>query len=192
MLGAFHAVLFASGAQTDRKLGIQGEDLIGSHTATEFVGWYNGHPDFRDRVFDLSHEVAVIIGQGNVAADVCRMLAKTMDELRHTDIAAHALEVLAESRVREIHIVGRRGPAQAKFTGKELKELGNLPACDAIVNPADLELNPASEAELADKGSSGSRKNMDIFRTYATGPDPSKPRHCRFHFLRSPVALVGK
>src|SRR5918999_1904029 len=148
---AYHAVIFACGAETDRKLGIAGEDLPGSHTATEFVGWYNGHPDYRDRVFDLSQEVAVVIGQGNVAVDVCRILAKTVDELRHTDIAQHALEALGESKIREIHMIGRRGPAQAKFTHVELRELGDLAGCDPIVNPDDLKLNPESEAELADK-----------------------------------------
>ena len=101
-----HAVVFASGAEADRAMGIPGEDLEGSHTATEFVGWYNGHPDYRDRVFDLGHRVAVIIGQGNVAADVCRILAKSVDELRHTDIAEHALAALDQSEVREIHVIG--------------------------------------------------------------------------------------
>src|SRR5437867_3088442 len=115
---AYHAVLFCCGAETDRRLGIPGEDLAGSHTATEFVGWYNGHPDYRDRAFDLGQEVAVIIGQGNVAIDVCRILAKTVDELKHTVIAEHALDSLAASRIREIHLIGRRGPAQAKFTTK--------------------------------------------------------------------------
>jgi ferredoxin--NADP+ reductase len=145
---AYHVVIFASGAESDRRLGVPGEDLAGSYTATEFVGWYNGHPDFRDRVFDLTQEVAVIVGQGNVAADVGRILAKTVDELRHTDIAEHALEALAASRVREIHVVGRRGPAQAKFTAKELLELGELDAADVVVDPADLELNPESLAEF--------------------------------------------
>src|SRR5882724_10774987 len=130
---AYHAVIFASGAETDRRLGVPGEDLLGSYTATEFVGWYNGHPDYRDRVFDLSQEVAVVIGQGNVAADVGRILAKTVDELKHTDIAEHALDALAQSRVRDIHVVGRRGPAQAKFTAKELRELGDLDDAEVVL-----------------------------------------------------------
>jgi len=112
----YHAVIFATGAATDRRLGIPGEDIPGCHAATSFVGWYNGHPDYRDLVFDLSSESAIIIGQGNVAIDVCRILAKSPDELRKTDIAAHALDVLAESRIREIHLIGRRGPVQARFT----------------------------------------------------------------------------
>ena len=104
-----HAVILTYGAESDRRLGVPGEDLTGSYTATEFVGWYNGHPDYRDREFDLSHETAVIIGQGNVAADVARVLAKTVDELKHTDIAQHALDTLAESKIRDIYVVGRRG-----------------------------------------------------------------------------------
>src|SRR5512135_3334830 len=142
----YHALVFACGAEADRRLGVPGEELPGSHTATEFVAWYNGHPDYRGRSFDLSHEVAVVVGQGNVAADVCRIFAKSVDELRSTDIAEHALEVLATSRVREIHVIGRRGPAQAKYTNKELKELGELANCDAVVDARDLELNPESIA----------------------------------------------
>ena len=113
---AYHVVIFACGASADRRLGIPGEDLPGSHTATEFVGWYNGHPDYRDRVFDFSCDTAVVIGQGNVAADVARILATPVDDLCKTDIAAHALEALAGRRIRDIFVIGRRGPAQAKFT----------------------------------------------------------------------------
>lgn len=187
----YHAVIFACGAQTDRKLGIPGEDLRGSHTATEFVGWYNGHPDHRDCSFDLAQEVAVIIGQGNVAADVCRILAKSSDDLRHTDIAGHALEALTKSRIREIHVIGRRGPAQAKFTAKELKELGEIPGCDALADPADLELDPASERELADKMNREAPKNLELFRSFAARR-ATQPRRIVFHFLQSPIALEGQ
>jgi ferredoxin--NADP+ reductase len=187
----YHAVIFACGAETDRRLGILGEDLRGSHTATEFVGWYNGHPDFRDRSFDLSQEVAVIIGQGNVAADVCRILAKRVEDLAHTDIAEHALVALVQSRIREIHIIGRRGPAQAKFTAKELKELGEIPGCDALANPADLELNPASEREIADKMNRERPKNVQLFRDFAAR-HPTQPRRIFFQFLQSPIALEGR
>lgn len=187
-----HAIIFTCGAETDRKLGIPGEDLRGSHTATEFVGWYNGHPDYRDRQFDLSHETAVVIGQGNVAADVSRILSKNADELAQTDIAAHALEVLAESRVRRIYVVGRRGPAQAKFTSKELKEFGELGVCDAMVDPAELVLNLESEQELADKNNPGNRKVYELLTTFATTPPAGKERECHFTFLKSPVELVGR
>src|SRR5688572_25537710 len=108
----YDAIVFANGAQTDRRLGVPGEHLPGSYTATEFVAWYNGHPDYQDREFDLSHECAVVIGQGNVAVDVARILCKTVDELKDTDITARALEVLAESRVRDVYMIGRRGPVQ--------------------------------------------------------------------------------
>ena len=163
-------MIFTCGAQTDRKLGIPGESLPGSYTATEFVGWYNGHPDYRDREFDLSHEAAVVIGQGKVAADVSRILAKTADELKHTDIAEHALEVLAQSKVREIWVVGRRGPAQAKFTSKELKEFGELADCVPVIDPAELELGEASRAELEDKQNAGGRKVFELFRSFTESP----------------------
>jgi len=186
-----HAVIFTCGAETDRKLGIPGEDLEGSYTATEFVGWYNGHPDYRDRTFDLGHENAVIIGQGNVAADVSRILAKTVDELSHTDIAQHALDVLAESKIKNIYVIGRRGPAQAKFTPKELREFGDLADCDPVVNKEDLVLNEASEQELADKSNAGNLKVYNLFKEFSERPPSDKTRRCHFCFLQSPVALEG-
>lgn len=187
----YHALVFTCGAEADRRLGIAGEDLPGSHTATEFVAWYNGHPDYRDRQFDLSQEVVAVVGQGNVAADVCRILAKSVDELRTTDIAEHALEALAASRVREIHVIGRRGPAQAKFTNKELRELGELANCDAMVDPSELALNSESAAELESKANYVSAKNVDIFREWSARPPGSKLRRLVFHFLASPVELTG-
>jgi len=186
-----HAVIFAYGAESDRKLGIPGEDLNGSHTATEFVGWYNGHPDYRDRVFDLSSETAVIIGQGNVAADVARILAKSVDELKHTDIAEHALDTLAESKIRDIYVVGRRGPAQVKFTPKELREFEDLELCQPVIGDSELQLNPASEAELADKQNSGQRKIVDQLKKLAAIGNSGKPRNCHFTFLKSPQRLLG-
>lgn len=188
----YHAVIIACGAEADRRLGIPGEDLPGSHTATEFVGWYNGHPDYRDRVFDLSHEVAVIFGQGNVAADVARILAKPVDELKHTDITDYALESLARSRITDIHVIGRRGPAQAKFTPKELREFGELRDCDPVVDANELILDPASEAELADKANAGGRKVHDLLREFARRPAPGqKPKRVHFTFLKSPVEIQG-
>ncbi|GIT48037.1 MAG: hypothetical protein Ct9H300mP13_8330 [Gammaproteobacteria bacterium] len=142
---------------------IPGEDLTGCHSATAFVGWYNGHPDFRDYVFDLSHETAVIVGQGNVPIDVCRMLTKTVDELRHTDIAEHALNALAESNVRHVYLIGRRGPVQAKFTYQELKEVTELSTCALETREDEMTLNPASEAEIA-KGDGAARDYCGITR----------------------------
>ena len=134
LMHSHHAVIVCTGAATDRRLGIPGERLRGSHAATAFVGWYNAHPDFCDYSFDLSQEVAVIVGHGNVAVDVCRILASTVDELRDTDIAEHALEFLASSRIRDIYMIGRRGPGQAKFGHAELRELGGLSDVDLIVD----------------------------------------------------------
>lgn len=188
----YHAIVFACGAETDRTLGIAGESLPGSHTATEFVGWYNGHPDYRDRAFDLSHDTAVVIGQGNVAVDVCRILSKTVDELRHTDIIKPALEVLAQSKIRDIHMIGRRGPAQAKFTQSELRELGELADCDPIVDPGDLELNPASREELADRSNRANLKSYEVLQGFASRPPPTRRRRCHIHFLKSPIELKGE
>lgn len=188
---AYHAVILACGAESDKALGIDGENLPGSHAATEFVGWYNGHPDYSDRSFDLSHERAVVIGQGNVAADVARILAKTPAELAGTDIAGHALETLRASRVREIYVVGRRGPAQAKFTSKELKEFGELSDCEPFIAPEELEVNAASAAELADPANAGARKVMEIFAGFTARPPRETPRRVTFTFLKSPVRLLG-
>lgn len=187
-----HAVIFTCGAESDRKLGVPGEDLKGSYTATEFVGWYNGHPDYRDRQFDLSHDVAVIIGQGNVAADVSRILSKTVDELKHTDIAQHALDTLAESKIKEIHVIGRRGPAQAKLTPKELREFGELADCNPVVLPEDMVLNPESEKELEEKSNVASKKIYDLFCEFSKRDiDTSKSKKCFFSFLMGPKELVG-
>jgi len=186
-----HAVLFACGAESDRRLGLPDEDLPGSHTATEFVGWYNAHPDYRDRSFDLSVEAAVIIGQGNVAIDVARILCKSVDELRATDIAEHALHALAASRIRDIHIIGRRGPAQASFTFKELRELGELPGCVTLVSRSDLDLQPACTAELDDKSNFNAAKNVEILRSWTTHSTTMAHKRIWFHFLQSPVAMAG-
>lgn len=191
LLGCCHAVVLACGAQSDRTMDIPGEELPGSHAATAFVGWYNGHPDYRDRVFDLSGSTAVIVGHGNVAVDVCRILAKTVDELRHSDIAAHALEVLADSRIRDIVMIGRRGPAQARFTHPELRELGTLADCDPVVDPHDLELDAAGRAALADRSNRAALKACQVLQEFAARGAPAHRRRCRIAFLKSPIALRG-
>jgi ferredoxin--NADP+ reductase len=185
------AVVFACGAETDRRMGIPGEDLPRSHTATEFVGWFNGHPDYRERAFDLDQETVAIVGQGNVAADVCRILAKPVDELRSTDIAEHALDVLARSRVREIHVIGRRGPVQAKFTTKELRELGEIAGCSTLADAADLALNAESETELRDRQNLNGPGNIVLFRAFTARKPAVGQRVIRFRFYLSPMALVG-
>ncbi len=187
----FHATIFACGAETDRKLGIPGEDLQGSHTATAFVGWYNGHPDYRDLSFDLSQEIAVVVGQGNVAADVSRILSKTADELKQTDIADHALQQLAESKIKEIHVIGRRGPVQAKFTPEELKEFGELGDCNPVVDSSTLQLNEASQKELESPEGRTNVKNFEVFKDFANRDLTKKNRSCFFRFLEGPIELMG-
>jgi ferredoxin/flavodoxin---NADP+ reductase len=187
----YHAIVYAVGARTDRRMGIPREHLPGSHSATEFVGWYNAHPDFRHLGFDLSSEAAVVVGNGNVAMDLARILASPADVLTGTDIAEHALEQLAASRIREIHVLGRRGPAQASFTNKELKELGELPGVDVVVDPAQLELGPELEARLAAAPDRIRDRNLEILRGYAGRAPAGAPRRILLHFLVSPVEIIG-
>ncbi len=191
LLHHYDAVVYAVGAQTDRPLGIPGERLAGSHAATEFVGWYNGHPDFCECSFDLTQEAAAVVGVGNVAMDVCRILASTPEELEKTDLAHHALEALRESRVRTVYVLGRRGPVQAAFTNPELKELGELPEADVIVEPRDLELDPISAAELAASDEKTTERNMATLRAFAAKAPEGRPRRLVLRFLASPVELIG-
>jgi ferredoxin--NADP+ reductase len=185
----FDAVVYAVGAQTDRHLGIEGEDLPGSWAATEFVAWYNAHPDYQELVFDLTTKRAVVIGAGNVALDVARMLALTHEELAPTDTTDAAIRAIAESPLEEIVVLGRRGPVQAAFTTPELKELGELAGADVIVDPADLELDDASAAAL--EGDTNATRNLDVLREYATRTPTGKPRRLVLRFKVSPVAIFG-
>jgi len=186
----YHQILYSTGAQTDRPLGIPGDDLIGSHPATEFVAWYNGHPDYRDCEFDLSQERVAVVGVGNVAIDVARILCRTPDELLKTDIADYALEQLRESRVREVHILGRRGPAQAAFTAPEAKELGELADCDTIVLPEEAELDPLSQASLGGADRAELRK-VEIIQELSRRQPAGKSKRLILRFLVSPVELFG-
>ena len=188
----YHAVLYAVGAQTDKKMGIPGEDLPGSWAATEFVAWYNGHPDYRELEFDLSHERAVVVGNGNVAADVARMLALTREELECTDVADHAIDVLANSGIKEIVVLGRRGPAQAAFTNPELLELGEMTDADCFVDPHDVELDPLSREWLEGEGADiTSRKNVEILTGYSSREPAGKNRRIVLRFLVSPIEILG-
>jgi ferredoxin--NADP+ reductase len=192
LTGRYHAVIYAVGAQTDRRMGIPGEDLPGSWAATEFVAWYNGHPEYRDLEFDLSAERAIVVGNGNVATDVARMLALTRDELAQTDVADHALEVLADSSVREIVVLGRRGPAQAAFTNPELLELGEMTDADIFVDPGDVELDPLSKAFIQSKAAHATKKkNVEILTGYAAREPLGKRRRIVLRFLVSPVEILG-
>jgi ferredoxin/flavodoxin---NADP+ reductase len=191
VLEHYHAILYATGSPADRPLGIPGEELPGSHAATEFVGWYNGHPDHTDLEVDLlSAERAVVIGNGNVALDVARMLVLAPSELAPTDTADHALEVLARSRVSEVVVVGRRGPAQAAFTNPELLELGELGDADVIVDQAELE-RALAVPDLDAEANATSRRNVEILRSYAGRPASGKRKRIILRFLLSPAALVA-
>src|SRR5438094_617160 len=179
----YDAVVYTVGAQSDRRLGIPGEDLPGSWAATEFVAWYNGHPDFQHLEFDLSGERAVVIGNGNVAVDVARMLALTPEELAPTDTTDAAIEAFVDAGIREIVMVGRRGPAQAAFTTPELQELGELAGADVIVDPEDL--------EGAEPHDTNSERNLAVLREYAAREPEGKPKRLVLQFLRSPVEISG-
>ncbi|MFE3053695.1 FAD-dependent oxidoreductase [Nocardia sp. NPDC059239] len=192
LLAHHHAVIYAVGAATDRHLGIPGEDLPGSHSATEFVAWYNGHPDFADREFDLSGERAVIVGNGNVALDVARVLTVDPDELAKTDIADHALDALRRSNIKEVVVLGRRGPLQAAYTSPEFLALTHLKGVDIIVDPEDLVLDPASQAELDDPEVEPSLQlKYTLAQEYAAGSRNPDNKRIVFRYLVSPTAITG-
>ncbi|HLY95379.1 MAG TPA: NADP oxidoreductase, partial [Gaiellaceae bacterium] len=183
LLQLYDAVVYAVGAQTDRRLGIPGEDLPGSWAATEFVAWYNGHPDYQDLQFDLNVERAIVIGNGNVAVDIARMLALTPEELAPTDTTDAAIAAIGSSPIEEIVMLGRRGPAQAAFTPPELAELGELAGADVIVDPADLEGAEATDTH--------SERNLELLHEFAARTPSGKPRRLVLRFFRSPVAILG-
>ncbi|MBI5293824.1 MAG: FAD-dependent oxidoreductase [Chloroflexi bacterium] len=187
----YHQILFSTGAQTDRRMGIPGEDLPGSHPATEFVAWYNGHPDYRDKQFDLSQERVAVVGVGNVAIDVARILCLTPAELAATDIADYALEALSHSQVKEVYLLGRRGPVQAAFTNPEIKEVGEMEDADVLTLPDEVKLDDLSRAELEVGKDRATQKKVDILQSYAARPPSGKSRKLIIRFLVSPVELVG-
>jgi ferredoxin--NADP+ reductase len=188
----YSAVVYATGAQTDKSLGIPGEDLPGSWAATEFVAWYNGHPDYRGLEFDLSATRAVVIGNGNVAADVTRMLTLSPGDLERTDVADHALQALRESRIEEVIVLGRRGPAQVAFTSAELRELGHLDGVEIRVDGDDVALDPLSRRWLAEEGGFTARKNVEQLHEFAARrARPDARRRIELRFLRSPVEIRG-
>ena len=186
----YHQVMFSTGAPFDRNLGILGEDLEGCFSATEFVAWYNGHPDFADRTFDLSQENIAIVGVGNVAMDVARILCKTHDELAVTDIADHALEALKNSKVRNVYILGRRGPAQAAFTPPEIKELGEFEDADVTVPLSEAKVDEASRTLIQDN--KNALKNVEYIDEYANRPFGTKSRLLTIRFLVSPIEVLGE
>ena len=187
----YHQIVYSTGAQTDRRMGVPGEDLRGSHPATEFVAWYNGHPDYRDCQFDLSVERVAVVGVGNVAIDVARILCRTPEELAKTDIAEHAFEALRKSRIREVYLLGRRGPAQAAFTNPEIKEIGEMAGADVVVSPEEAELDELSRAALERTQDRATMKKVEILKSYADRPLSGKSRILSVRFLVSPVELRG-
>ena len=186
----YHQIVFATGAQTDRKMNIPGEDLIGSHTATEFVGWYNSHPDHMGLGFDFSGRRVVIVGVGNVAVDVARILSLTRGEMQKTDIAEYALEELAESGIREIHVLGRRGPAQAAFTNPELRELENLEDADLLTLPGEAHPDPLTLEELEHKPNRAAQTKIELIKK-ASERVPSKSKKIIIRFLVSPTEIIA-
>ncbi|MCB9436354.1 MAG: FAD-dependent oxidoreductase [Anaerolineales bacterium] len=192
LLNHYHQIIYAVGAQTDRRLDIPGEDLSGSHAATEFVAWYNGHPDYRELEFDLSQEAAIVVGVGNVAMDVARILARSHAELMETDIADYALEALNKSNIKKIYILGRRGPAQAAFTNPEIKELGEMEDAEIIVDPSEVALDELSQEYLANANDRAATRNVEIMTKYSERePNTSKPKQIILRFLASPVEVIG-
>ncbi|MFM9032799.1 MAG: FAD-dependent oxidoreductase [Mycobacterium sp.] len=184
----YDAVVYAVGTQSDRTMGIPGEDLPGSVAAVDFVGWYNAHPHFAEMAPDISTGRAVVIGNGNVAIDVARILVTDPDVLAKTDIADHALDALRERGVSEVVIVGRRGPLQAAFTTLEIRELGELEGVDVIVDPADLAGISDEDATAAGKTEAA---NIKVLRDYSTRSPREGHRRIVFRFCTSPVAIHG-
>ena len=175
----YHQIVYATGNESDRRLGVPGEGIAGCTPAAVFVGWYNGHPDYRNARIDLSVNRVAVVGNGNVAVDVARILMRSRAELERTDIAAHALEVLCNSQVREVFVLGRRGPEQAAFTPSELKELGNMEAADPVVDPGAL-------AGFADADG-----NMKILRSFASRQPRADAKKLHLRFLLSPTEVVA-
>jgi ferredoxin/flavodoxin---NADP+ reductase len=185
----YHAVVYAVGAPSDRHLGIPGEDKAACLSATEFVAWYNGHPDYVDLEVPLDAESVAVVGVGNVAVDVARVLAKSVDELAETDMADYAIEHLRTSRVTDVYMLGRRGPAEAKFTTKELRELGELGNADIVVLPEELEVSDDSMKAI--EGDTTRLKNLEVLREMAAKPLEGKPRRLHIRFCVSPREIEG-
>ncbi|MFV2197589.1 FAD-dependent oxidoreductase [Nocardiopsis sp. LOL_012] len=189
-----HAVVYATGASVDRRMGVPGEDLPGSVAATDFVNWYCGHPDSELERFVLDSEEVAVVGAGNVALDVARLLLKTADELRHTDIPQPVLDALAASRVRTVHLLSRRGPLQAKFTAPELRDLLALPGADVLVDPGQVDIDPARVSGGSPEPSRvarAARTNLRLLSQQAGRPPRGLPRRLRLHFWARPQEVLG-
>ncbi len=188
----YHAVIYAVGNESDRRLGIPGEDLAGVHSATEFVGWYNGHPDFQDRTFALDQAKRIaVVGNGNVAMDVARVLAQDLDELGATDITDKALKALRMSTVEEITILGRRGVAQAAFSPKEIKEIGALERANLVVDPSEVALDEASSSWLEEHAPPSAKKNVEYLTEHSAQAPGEAGIDIVCRFLVSPTKCEG-
>ena len=187
----YHQIVFCSGASSDRSLNIPGEHLAGSHSATDFVSWYNGHPDSTDYRFDLNQESAAIIGLGNVAVDVARILCKTTNELKTTDMADYALAALSKSNVKRIYMLGRRGPAQAAFTPPEIKEMGGLEDTDVLITAEEADVDEYSLAAMTASGDKNSKKNVAIIKRLSEWDAKGKGKQLSIRFLVSPLEIIG-
>jgi ferredoxin/flavodoxin---NADP+ reductase len=195
LLAAYDAVVYATGAMRDRHLGIPGEDLPGSVAATDFVNWYCGHPDVDPGAFTLDAESVAVIGVGNVAVDVARILIRNPDELRETDVSQPVLDALTASKVREVHVIGRRGPAQAKFTTKELRELGELDGVDVVVGNGEADLDafdPTGESARLARDDRHVRGNYTVISDWAGREPAGSPRRLTMRFWQRPVEIQGE
>ncbi|MFO1030940.1 MAG: FAD-dependent oxidoreductase [Planctomycetota bacterium] len=189
----YHQIVYAFGCESDTKLGVPGEDLPGVHAATDFVGWYNGHTDHRQHRFDLANARSVaIVGNGNVAMDVARVLLAPIEHLAPTDIAEHALATLRTSRVEQVILLGRRGPAQAAFSPKEIEEIAELPDVDVLVDPREAELDPLSAAWLEKDGARSQQRNVKFLHERAAAGPSGKQKRLSCRFLVAPTALLGQ
>jgi ferredoxin--NADP+ reductase len=189
LLKNYDQIVYAVGNESDRALGVTGEDLAGNHSATAFVGWYNGHPDWREEKFDLTQESAAVIGIGNVAIDVTRILAEDPEELKGTDIAGYAIDALRQSKVKTVWLLGRRGPAQAAYSPAEIQEIGALESSDLVVEPGETVLGPESQKDYADPEN---KKNVDYVAARSKLGAGSKSKKVRLRFCVSPVEVIGK
>jgi len=187
----YHQIVFATGTQAGKLLKIPGAELDGSHAASDFVGWYNGHPDYRMFEFDLSQERVAVIGIGNVALDVARILCLTPEELRRTDIADYAFEALCKSNIKEIYVLGRRGPSQAAFSNPEIKELSHLKDADVFVPPDEAQLDSLSQANLDQRRDQTAMRKVELIRNFVNVGLDRNHRQIILRFLVSPEAISG-
>ena len=190
--GLYDAVVLAIGSPYDRKLGVPGEDKKGVFGSADFVGWYNGHPDFRDLEPDLNTKAVVVIGNGNVAIDCARVLVKTPDEMSTTDIATHAADAIHAAPLEDVYMVGRRGPVEAKFTNVELREMGELQECTPIIDAAKIPGDVPAEEEMSDRDRRLKDKNLGTLRSFVDAEPAGRKRRVHFQFYASPVEILGE